>query len=160
MPASVRRRYEKLARLPERYLVVGDALCAFNPIYGQGMTVAAVEAIVLRECLRDPGPGCRAGSTAEAAKVIDIPWDMAVGGDLAFPSVQGERTVKTRVLNAYMKKVMRAAQVDAKVSLAFHQAVNLTHRPERLFAPAVLRRVLFPKPSTEAVPAARAAERV
>jgi hypothetical protein len=145
VPASVRRRYEKLARLPEGYLVVGDALCAFNPIYGQGMTVAAVEAIVLRDALRRPGPGLPRRFFREAAKIIDIPWDMAVGGDLAFPSVEGERTVKTRILNAYIKKVMRAAQVDPKVSLAFHQAVNLTHPPERLFVPGLLRRVLFPR---------------
>jgi 2-polyprenyl-6-methoxyphenol hydroxylase-like FAD-dependent oxidoreductase len=89
VPASVRRRNERLTRLPEGYLAFGDALCAFNPIYGQGMTVAAVEATVLRDCLRQAGPGLARRFYARAAKVIDIPWGMAVGGDLAFPVRRG-----------------------------------------------------------------------
>ncbi len=52
VPSNRWRRYDKMRRLPDRLLVVGDAVCSFNPIYGQGMTVAAIEATVLRDCLR------------------------------------------------------------------------------------------------------------
>jgi len=143
VPASVRRRYERLHRLPEGYLAFGDAMCAFNPVYGQGMTVAALEALALRGCLAGPGAGLPRRYYAAAAKVIDTPWDMAVGGDLAFPEVPGERTLKIRFFNAYITKVLRAAEVDPVVALAFHRTVNLTHPPQGLFAPGVLRRVLF-----------------
>jgi len=142
IPASVRRRYEKLRRLPEGYVAIGDALCAFNPVYGQGMTVAALEAVALRDCLRASRADLSRRYFEQAARIIDIPWDMSAGGDLALPGVLGPRTVKTRILNAYLARVLRAAETDATVALAFHRAVNLITRPTTLFAPGILRRVL------------------
>ncbi|GAA3452522.1 FAD-binding monooxygenase [Dactylosporangium matsuzakiense] len=136
VPASVRRRFERLERHPRGFLAFGDALCAFNPIYGQGMTVAAQEALVLRT-VTDP-----AKFYAAAAKVIDTPWEMAVGGDLAFPSVPGRRTLKVRILNRYLARVLRAAEHHPEVALAFHRVVNLVAPPGHLFSAPVLRRVL------------------
>lgn len=52
-PASIRRRYEDLEQFPEGMVVIGDALAIFNPIYGQGMSVAALEALTLRHALAD-----------------------------------------------------------------------------------------------------------
>jgi 2-polyprenyl-6-methoxyphenol hydroxylase-like FAD-dependent oxidoreductase len=144
IPASVRRRYEGLRRIPAGYLVVGDALCAFNPVYGQGMTVAAAEAEVLRDIVGESIDDVPRRFYAAAARVIDIPWDLAAGGDLAIPTSIGKRTMKIRILNRYVARVMRAAETDTTVSRVFHDVVNLAGRPERLFAPAILRRVLRP----------------
>lgn len=148
VPASVRRRFELLKEVPAGYLVMGDALCAFNPVYGQGMTVAAVEAMVLRDCLNESRDDVPRRFYRQAARFIDIPWDMAAGGDLAVPTTVGRRTMKVRFLNRYIAKVLRAAEVDTVVSLTFHQTVNLTSRPERLFAPHMLKRVLAPRASS------------
>jgi 2-polyprenyl-6-methoxyphenol hydroxylase-like FAD-dependent oxidoreductase len=144
IPASVRRRYEHLERLPDGYVVIGDALCAFNPVYGQGMTAAALAALVLRDCLRTSRDGLPRRYFRQVARIIDRPWAMAAGGDLGLPGVPGKRTLKTRLLNAYLARVLRAAETDPAVGLAFHRAVNLISRPESLFAPPVLVRVLFP----------------
>ncbi|MDG6105189.1 FAD-dependent monooxygenase [Dactylosporangium aurantiacum] len=142
VPASVRRRYERIGRHPEGFVAFGDAICAFNPIYGQGMTVAALEALELRAALRDGLAGLPRRFYARASTVIDTPWDMAVGGDLAFPSVPGRRTAKVRFFNWYIARLLRAAETSPEVAVAFHRVVNLTAPPQTLFAPAVLRRVL------------------
>jgi len=141
-PASVRRRYEDLAAFPDGYLVFGDAICSFNPIYGQGMTVAATEAMVLRTCLRDGTERLARRFLQRAAKTIDIPWDIAVGGDLRFRSVEGSRTAKVRMVNAYLARLHVAAASDPAVGRAFLRVANLLTRPERLLAPDIALRVL------------------
>jgi 2-polyprenyl-6-methoxyphenol hydroxylase-like FAD-dependent oxidoreductase len=142
-PASVRRRYERQGRFPDGYLVTGDAVCSFNPVYGQGMSVAALEALALRECLRaGPATGLARHFFAKMAPIVDIPWGIAVGADLRFPSIQGARTAKIRLVNAYLARFHLAAATDPILGRAFLRVVNLTDRPEGLLRPAIALRVL------------------
>ncbi len=140
-PHSQRRRYERLRRFPAGLLVMGDAMASFNPIYGQGMTVAACEALALRAALGDGIDGLAGRFFRAAAKVVDSPWQIAVGGDLALPAVQGARPLPVRVVNAYLARVHRAAVHDVDVAGAFVKVVHMLERPETLFAPRVLWRV-------------------
>ncbi len=141
-PANLRRRYERLARFPRGYLVFGDALCSFNPVYGQGMTVAAQEATLLQDCLRD-GDADLARRFFHAAKgAIDTPWDIAVGNDLRHPGVQGPRPPKVRFINWYVGKLHMAARHDAALAKAFLKVANLEAPPARLLHPAVVMRVI------------------
>lgn len=141
-PASTRRRYEHLARLPQGYLAFGDAISSFNPVYGQGMSVAAVEALALRQCLRRGTGDLAHRFFRVAAGVVDVPWAMAVGADLRFPDVEGRRTAKVRMINAYLERLHVAAERDPAVGRAFLRVINLLDRPERLLAPDVALRVL------------------
>lgn len=143
LPASVRRRYERMDRLPEGLISIGDAICSFNPAYGQGMTVAAAEAIELRDALRAGRAGLPRRFYAKAAKVVDVPWDIAVGADLANPEIQGERTGKTRFLNAYVAKIQVASARSAPVGRRFLQVANLMKAPPSLFSPGIVARVLW-----------------
>jgi 2-polyprenyl-6-methoxyphenol hydroxylase-like FAD-dependent oxidoreductase len=144
-PSSLRRHYEKLTRFPEGYLVLGDALCSFNPIFGQGMTVAALEAQTLGECLQEHSQDLKGLPTqffAQAARVIDTPWSMALGEDIRFPEVVGNRSFKTSAINWYISKIYQAAHRDSLVNDAFIQVMHMMRSPMILFKPAFLIRVL------------------
>ena len=167
-PASVRHRYERLDRFPAGLLVIGDAVCSFNPVYGQGMTVAAAQAMSLRGLLaRHAVPDARRYFRAIAA-AIDVPWDIAVGADLAFPQVPGKRSAKVRLVNAYMPRLHAAAAHDQALAAALIRVIGLKDRPEGLLRPDRLLRVLrgnlagsrrpIPAPAGQA-PAATPAER-
>jgi hypothetical protein len=140
-PASVRHRYERLTAFPAGLLVIGDAVCSINPVYGQGMTVAATEAMILRALLaRDAVPDARRYFRAITA-AINVPWDIAVGGDLAFPQVPGKRPAKVRLVNAYMPRLHAAAHDDA-LAAALVRVIGLKDRPEGLLRPDRMLRVL------------------
>ncbi|WP_405097041.1 FAD-dependent oxidoreductase [Micromonospora sp. NBC_01412] len=141
-PASVRRRYERLRRFPLGYLVFGDALCSFNPVYGQGMTVAATEGLLLRTLLAGDRDRLWRRFFRGAGKLIDGPWSIAVGTDLRFPEVTGRRTVRVRLVNAYVHRLHAAARTDAVLGTAFLRVLNLVDPPHRLLRPAIVRRVL------------------
>jgi 2-polyprenyl-6-methoxyphenol hydroxylase-like FAD-dependent oxidoreductase len=139
-PASTRYRYDRLRRFPAGFLVTGDALCSFNPMYGQGMSVAAVEALALRDEL---ARGLDARRFFRATRpIIDAPWRIATGGDLTFPGVEGRRTAMTRFVNAYLSRLYAAAEHDEVLSAAFIQVTNLLAAPPSLLRPALVRRVL------------------
>lgn len=141
-PANLRRRYEGLTRFPRGYLVFGDALCSFNPVYGQGMTVAAQEATLLQDCLREGDADLARRFFAAAKVAIDTPWDIAVGNDLRHPQVQGPRSPKVRFINWYIGKLHLAARHDAVLANAFLKVANLEAPPTQLLSPAIVMRVL------------------
>jgi 2-polyprenyl-6-methoxyphenol hydroxylase-like FAD-dependent oxidoreductase len=139
--SSLRRRYEKLARFPQGYLVFGDAICSFNPVYGQGMTVAAQEAVTLRDVLRAGSENFSARFFKAAAKIVDTPWDIAVGNDLRHPRVEGARPVMVRFINWYIGKLHQAARNDVVLATAFLKVANLMTPPPALLSPPTAWRV-------------------
>jgi hypothetical protein len=141
-PASLRRHYEKLSRFPEGYLVLGDALCSFNPIYGQGMTTAALEAKTLHACLEKGLPGLARRFFKLTTKVIDTPWTLAAGADFGFPEVEGLRPPQTAFINRYIGNLLKAAWHDPVLAVAFHRVSNLAASPASLFAPNIVLRVI------------------
>ena len=141
-PANLRRRYERLQRFPNNYLVFGDAICSFNPVYGQGMTVAAEEAVRLRDAVRVGTADLARRFFAAAAAVIDTPWDIAVGNDLRHPQVKGPRPAKVKFINWYIGKLHLAAERDGHLANAFLRVANLEAQPQSLLHPAIVSRVI------------------
>lgn len=141
-PASQRRRFEKLARFPQGLLVVGDALCSFNPIYGQGMTTAASEAVLLGECLREGLHGLAPRFFRRAAHLLDSPWSISAGSDLAFPEVEGKRSRVGSMVGVYLTQLLLASRKDTSLSVAFQRVTNLMDPPQSLFRPGIVWKVI------------------
>ncbi|MGQ0834162.1 MAG: FAD-dependent oxidoreductase [Gammaproteobacteria bacterium] len=154
-PASWRRHYERLESLPKGLLVLGDALCSFNPIYGQGMTVSALEAAELDTCLREYHGGHDTDLSGlsrtfhrKAAKIVDSAWMLATGEDLRFPETIGRRSLATRFLHWYMGLIHAAAEHHALVTERFYEVMNMIAPPSALFRPDVLAALLAASPDT------------
>ncbi|NUT49425.1 MAG: hypothetical protein HOV94_19265 [Saccharothrix sp.] len=142
-PASLRRRYERLRGFPAGLLVFGDAMCSFNPIYGQGMTVAALESEALRRCLKDGEVDLATRFFRAAAKIIDPVWQLNALGDLALPEIQGHRSLSTKALNRYVARLQRVAGHDPVAATAFIRTIGLLQPPTSILRPDVLARVVL-----------------
>jgi len=137
------RRYERAKRLPDNFLLLGDAVCAFNPVYGQGMTTAALGAITLRECLCEANGNLSRRFQKRLAKVNAAPWMLATGEDYRYrETVGGSPTLMTRFMHRYMDHVVQLATHSVPVRKVLLNAFNMLVPPAALFHPKVLSRVL------------------
>ncbi|MBX6357501.1 MAG: FAD-dependent oxidoreductase, partial [Micromonosporaceae bacterium] len=145
---SSRRAYERMRRPCAGFVAIGDALCSLNPLYAQGMTVAAQQALALRNALTATAPpggddvDLPGRFFAAAAKPTDVAWGIATGSDLAYRQVRGRRTPRIRLVNAYLPFVHAAAHADPVVARTFMRVVNLVDPPATLLRPDLLVRVL------------------
>lgn len=140
-PSSRWRRYDKMRRFPAGLLVFGDATCSFNPVYGQGMTVAALEAMALNRCLRQGVARLPERFFSAAAKPIGVAWQLAMGSDLSLPEVEGPRPLSVRLINRYIDRVQAAAETDTVVAGHFLKVAGFSEPPASLMHPAMMMRV-------------------
>jgi 2-polyprenyl-6-methoxyphenol hydroxylase-like FAD-dependent oxidoreductase len=141
-PANQRRLYERMQRFPENYLVIGDAICSFNPVYGQGMSVAAMEALALVKAAEPGLDGIARRFFRRARAIVDTPWMIATGEDLRYPQVEGVRPRGSGAINRYFDRVHAAASRDEVVCRKFFHVLSLLAPPSSLFAPQVAWRVV------------------
>lgn len=140
-PSSRWRRYDLMARVPDGLVAVGDAVCSFNPVYGQGMTVAAIESTVLRDCLADGDRDLPRRFYRTSAKKVKIAWQTAVGSDLTYPQIEGPRPVSMKLSNAYINWVLTAAESDPAVAQQFLRVTGMIDSPSSFFRPSFMARV-------------------
>lgn len=142
--ANHRRHYERLPTWPEGFVAVGDSVCAFNPIYGQGMTVAALEALTLDALLAANDPRRLARRFQKlAARNGAGAWLIATGEDLRYRETEGSPVrLRTKLTNRYVDRVVAVANVDRDVCRSLLDVLALTTTPYALFKPATLTRVL------------------
>lgn len=154
IPSNLWRRYDRMAKFPEGLLVSGDAVCSFNPIYGQGMSVSAMDAKTLDECLQrqaaSKGQGNVKGLAQEfhkkVAKNIANSWLLATGEDSRFPEAEGNLPGFMPILNRYTGKVQALTNHDPKVLLKFLRVLSMDAAPTTLFAPGIAFKVFTVRP--------------
>ena len=149
--ANRRRHFEDMSRFPERFVVLGDAAAAFNPVYGQGMTVGMLGALELGACLEDQRERVGGSSLTglsrrfqrRLARVLDMPWQIATGEDFRWPGTAGERPGSThKLVQAYFDIVLRLATEEPEVHAAMLRATHLLDPARALFRPGIVKRVL------------------
>jgi 2-polyprenyl-6-methoxyphenol hydroxylase-like FAD-dependent oxidoreductase len=144
-PANQRRHVERMRRFPLGWVLLGDALCSFNPIYGQGMTTAAQQAEALGRQLDRAGAIDRSFARAyfkDASRTVSTPWSIAVGGDFVYEATTGKKPFGTDLVNRYMYRVVKAGQHDDEVVIRMNETLALLRSPQTLMAPAFVLRVL------------------
>ena len=141
LPRQLRRRYDKLRRRPEGFVVVGDAACGFDPVFGQGMTVAAMQAVALRDCV------ARGSHTAGAlqravARVSDAPWRMATMESQRWPQARGYRPRGADALLRVLDRYYEVAASDPQMHRAFLEVMHLEKPLGSLLRPKIVYKLL------------------
>jgi 2-polyprenyl-6-methoxyphenol hydroxylase-like FAD-dependent oxidoreductase len=140
--------YEALERWPERFVVLGDAFCGFNPIYGQGMSVAAMSAVALADRVRRSNgnlDGVARSTLREISRITQGVWLLATSADLEWPGTQGGTLGNSPVARLgrwYVGKLLEATEFDKEVRLIFVAVNQLTKPATALFAPGIFLRVM------------------
>ncbi len=142
------RHYEQLKLWPERFVVLGDAFCGFNPIYGQGMSVAAMSAVALADRIKRSNgklDGIAKSTLKDIGRITQAAWLLATSSDLQWPGTQGGKVGNSpidRFARWYIGKLLETTFVDKEVRLVF-VAVNQLIKPgTALFAPGILLRIM------------------
>jgi len=156
-PANRRRHYERLSRFPERFIAMGDAVCSFNPVYGQGMTAAALEADLLNSLLyQQRGRGDLIGFSRrfqkKITKIVDTFWLLAASEDFRYPEAQGKRPFGINLLNRYVHRIHELSTFDHQVTLLLYQGLQAIKPPAALFSPHILAKVLFKRKPRQSHP--------
>ncbi|MFE9566565.1 NAD(P)/FAD-dependent oxidoreductase [Streptomyces sp. NPDC006487] len=157
------RHYERLERWPDGFVVLGDAACRVNPVYGHGMTVAALAAEALAKEIRALDPGQIAAASRRIQRrtlaAAAVPWQIATSEDMRYPVTEGPPPDRaTRILQRYMSRVMAGANTDQAIASRFFGVLSLTSPPGTLLDPVTMFRVLSKRhlpatPETTAYPA-------
>ncbi|UFI00200.1 NAD(P)/FAD-dependent oxidoreductase [Bacillus toyonensis] len=146
IPYQVRRRFDLVNNVPEGLLVVGDAQCRFDPVFGQGVSVAAMEAHQLQLLLQSRKQLDKTFTQQfykKTADIIEIPWDMTTTEISRHPQLKRELTTKQKFQLWYTKQIYRLSASDSDVYIRLVRVMNLIRSPFHLFHPKVLLAVLL-----------------
>jgi 2-polyprenyl-6-methoxyphenol hydroxylase-like FAD-dependent oxidoreductase len=141
--AAIWRRYDQLSRFPSGLLVIGDALCSLDPTHGQGMTIAALEALTLRDCLRSGDARLAQRFFCATARYIGSTWAGNQARSRVTSPTRDRSSMRERLRNWISKAALNAAVHDIVLTERFFRVSNFIDPPSRLQDPALIPRILI-----------------
>lgn len=144
--ANRMRHYDRWRERLDGFIALGDSVCAFNPVYGQGMTTSAVSASILADCLQKYGsahPDFARRFLQAQAQFQDSPWRMATGADFRYAETEGVRPRGAWLFDPYMNALFAAAAQDRVVQHRLVEVIHMLKTPSALFAPVIASRVAW-----------------
>ena len=147
-PTSVLRHYERLPSFPESFLVLGDAISSFNPVYGQGMSSAALQARALGRLLEERAnsadglDGLAAAFFTQAAEVVNTPWTLAANFDFAYPQTTGTRSTIPSEIVRYFLTLDALSAEDIEIHKTLVEVFGLARPMSALWSEPLNSRVL------------------
>lgn len=148
IPMMVRHYFEKVKSFPDGLITMGDSYCRFDPVFGQGISVAALEALALREALsdivdgKDKWRGFPTKFQKKIAKIVDIPWSVVKGEVFRYPQTEGVKPPGLAFTHWYNKKIFELSASDEQVFGAFIRVMNFVSHPLALFHPSIVYQVI------------------
>lgn len=138
------RHFERWRARLDGFVALGDAVCAFNPVYGQGMTAAAVSARLLGDWVAEARGGALDPRRyfKRQARFLSEVWTLATGADFRFPKTTGKRPPFANVANGYLDLLLLASEEDLVVRDAMRDVIHLLDSPTAIFRPRVVGHVL------------------
>ena len=143
---NLRRRYEAMPKFPDRLVVLGDALCSFDPVFGQGMTTAALAAKTLQGCIEERRSGTLDGISKlfqrRTTSFIDLAWLLATTEDMRFPQLEGKRPFGMKFLNWFKGQLFEMSSTDGDLNRRFLEVLNFKKGLTNLMTPRILAKVV------------------
>lgn len=141
------RHYERLPRVLEGLVVVGDAYCSFNPIYAQGITASALQVELLGECLRQGMGNLARRYFAGSGQLLKGAWAMAALEDLRLPELEGVRPLGSGLMSWYGERFQRLTTMDDEAVQTFMQVMHMVKPPTAMFSPRLVLKTLIRQPA-------------
>ncbi|MCM2532401.1 glutamate synthase subunit beta [Neobacillus pocheonensis] len=145
VPHIIWRKYEKVKNLPDGLLLIGDTLCRIDPVFGQGMSIAILEALVLKKLLQDhrhTHPKITTTFHKQAAKIISPIWNMVITEDFRYPETTGRKPYGLFIQQWYAKNIFLLSSQNQDIYNSFIQVMNLVRPITILMLPRILKSVL------------------
>jgi 2-polyprenyl-6-methoxyphenol hydroxylase-like FAD-dependent oxidoreductase len=137
------RHFERLSSGPQNFLVLGDAACVLNPVYGQGMTIAILEAVLLDRCLRQQDHGALACVfQRQQAHLLRRPWQYAERAERLLAGNNTETNWGSRIVRQYIETLMHLVTIDPRASLIFQEYLHMLRSSRSFLHPYLVKQVL------------------